>query len=63
MKRKLSPKKIGLVDRIEQFVEREAYVTLKDHKENFLNNPKCRLINPSKSKMGKVSKKYLESTR
>ena len=53
-------KKIGLEDKIERFVEKEAYVTLKNHKDAFRNNPKCRLINPSKSQMGKVSKKYLE---
>ena len=45
---------------MEQFTEEDAYVTLKDHKENFLNDPKCRLINPSKSQMGVVSKKLLE---
>ena len=53
-------KKIGITDKVECFVERDAFITLKDHKDNFQNNPKCRLINPSKSQMGKVSKKYLE---
>lgn len=32
------------------------FITLKDHKPNFITNPKCRLINPSKSELGKVSK-------
>ena len=34
-------------------------MTLKDHKENFQNNPKCRLLNPTKCELGKVSKKIL----
>ena len=33
---------------------------MKDHKPNFENNPKCRLINPAKSELGKVSKRLLE---
>ncbi len=40
--------------------ERQAFITLKDHKENFENNPKCRLINPAKSEIGRISKKILE---
>ena len=39
---------------------KNAYITLKDHKENFESRPKCRLINPSKSEIGKISKKILE---
>ena len=37
----------------------DAFVTVKDHKENFENNTKCRLINPAKPDLGKVSKKIL----
>ena len=48
-------------DRIEQFSQREAFITLKDHKENFQNNTKCRLINPAKSEIGKISKHYIET--
>ena len=29
---------------------------IKDHKENFLTHPKCRLINPTKSKVGHTCK-------
>ena len=36
--------------------KREAFITLKDHKENFKNSLPCRLINPAKSEMGLVSK-------
>ena len=34
---------------------------MKDHKENFDNNPKCRLINPAKSEIGVISKYHLEN--
>ena len=40
--------------------KKQAFITLKDHKENFNNNPTCRLINPAKSEMGLVSKKILD---
>ena len=40
--------------------KREAFIFLKDHKENFENNPKCRLINPAKSDSGKISKLILD---
>ena len=33
---------------------------LKDHKPNFDNKPTCRLINPTKSEIGQVSKSILE---
>ena len=36
------------------------FITLKDHKADFENHPKCRLMNPSKSSLGKVSKTILD---
>ena len=33
---------------------------MKDHKEDFCTNPTCRLINPAKSELGKISKNILE---
>jgi hypothetical protein len=47
---------LSIADRVDTMARRNAFVTLKDHKENFYSNPKCRLINPSKSELGKVSK-------
>ena len=44
---------------MECYFNQHAFITLKDHKENFRNNTKCRLNNPSKSEVGRVSKKYL----
>ena len=52
--------KLKLEDRIEQMAIKPAFVTLKDHKDNFINNPQCRLINPAKSEIGKISKKILD---
>ena len=52
--------KLNLADRINTTAQREAFVTLKDHKPNFENNPTCRLINPSKSEIGRVSKQILD---
>ena len=40
--------------------EKPSYVTLKDHKDNFEINPKCRLINPAKSNIGRISKEILQ---
>ena len=37
-----------------------CFITLKDHKENFLNNPKTRLLNPAKNELGRISKAILE---
>ena len=39
---------------------KDAFITIKDHKEDFPSNLKCRLINPTKSNLGKVSKVILE---
>ena len=37
--------KSKLTDRIEKLAEAPAYVTLKNHKENFRSKPTCQLIN------------------
>ena len=47
-------------DRIETMARKPAFISLKDHKENFENNTKCCLINPAKSDLGKVSKVILD---
>ena len=43
-----------------QYADQSAYVTLKDHKENFKTKLTYRLINPAKSNIGIVSKVELE---
>jgi hypothetical protein len=40
---------------------KNAFVTVKDHKENFKTNPKFRLRNPAKSELGKISKITLDN--
>ena len=52
--------KLKLANRINVTAERKVFITLKDHKPNFKNNPTCRLINPAKSEIGKVSKQILD---
>ena len=51
---------LSISDRIETMARKEAFVIVKDHKENFETNPKYRLINPAKSELGKVSKVILD---
>ena len=53
-------KNLKLDNCIEQFPEKPAFITLKDHKPNFATNPKYKLINPTKSNLGKVSKHILD---
>ena len=52
---------LDLSDRIETIAKNPPFLTIKDHKENFMTNPKCRLINPTKSEIGIVSKQLVEN--
>ena len=54
-------KTINIGDKAEYLAKQQAFITLKDHKETFENNPTCRLINPAKSEIGLVSKQILEN--
>ncbi|PIK43238.1 hypothetical protein BSL78_19929 [Apostichopus japonicus] len=58
--RHLQIHELDISDRIGKSVETPAYITLKDHKDDFTSRPTCRLINPSKSEMGRVSKHMLD---
>ena len=53
--------KLGIEERVFKTIPREAFITVKDHKEDFPNNIKCRLINLAKPDIGKVSKQILEN--
>ena len=59
-----SAKKIGnrldLEDKIEKLQESESYITIKDHKDDFPHKISFRLINPSKSDIGKISKLIID---
>ena len=59
-KAKSLAKSLGLDDRIEAISKKESFISLKDHKQNFQHDPKCRLINPTKSEMGLVAQKILQ---
>ena len=41
-------------------VKNSYFINLKDHKPNFLSNPKTRLLNPTKNELGKISKVILD---
>ena len=58
---KIIAENLGLANRIDALAPKNSFVTLKDHKPNFQNNPTCRLINPSKSEIGVISKQHLQS--
>ena len=52
--------KLELEDRINCLGKAQAFITMKDNKEDFRANPTCRLINPTKSELGKISKSILD---
>ena len=49
-----------VLTRMETNSEDNCFITMKDHKENFENNPKVRFINPAKNEIGRISKHILE---
>ena len=40
--------------------EKNCFISLKDHKEDFQNNPTVRLINPVKNELEKISRIILD---
>ncbi len=53
---------LKISNRIDPMNETPAFISLKDHKQDFENHPKCQLINPAKShQLGKVSKSILDN--
>ena len=60
MEAKNITKSCELAEKIDHLPRPETFVTLKDHKDNFYNKPSCRLINPTKNELGKISKKTIE---
>ena len=49
----------SIIDRVDVNAESSCFITIKDHKENFLNHLKVRLINPAKNKLGRITKQSL----
>ena len=48
-----------VMKRMETNEEGNSFVTIKDYKENFVNRPTARLINPAKNELGRISKLIL----
>ena len=51
----------NIIDRMDVNDGSNCFITIKDHKENFLNHPKVRLINPAKNELGRISKAILDN--
>ena len=50
----------NVVDRIRKIKPQDVFITLKDHKVDFERTEPCRLINPTKSDLGVISKFILD---
>ena len=48
---------LDVEDRVYSTTAKQAFITLKDHKPNFNNNPTCRLLNPTITEIGKKASK------
>ena len=45
-----------------KFSAASAFISIKDHKKHFPVNIECRVLNPGKNELGKISKAILEKT-
>ena len=53
---KILAHRFDIVDRMEKYNTKNCFITIKDHKSDFKTNTECRLINPAKTQIGRVSK-------
>ena len=53
--------KLSIDHKINCIAKQPGFITIKDHKLNFKTNPLYRLINPTKSKIRKISKHILDN--
>ena len=51
---------LELEERVFKTVNRAAFFSIKDHKDNYLNDPQVRLLNPCKPEIGKISNQILK---
>ena len=51
----------NIIDKMDINAESNCFITSKDYKENFLNHPKVRLMNPAKNELGRISKTILDN--
>ena len=54
------PKKAKKLDKGEVNSRANCFITLKDNKANFLNQPTARLINPAENEIRRISKYILD---
>ena len=50
----------GILDQLDINSKNICFITSKDYKENFLNNPTVRLINPAENELGRISKAIID---
>lgn len=62
MKGEINAEKLGIEVRMDKMIKEEAFIVVKDHKDNFPNNPKFQLLNPTKNNIGKIIEKIFGST-
>ena len=60
LKMKQLADQLDIADRIDILAPQPPYIKLKDHKRNFRQATPCRLINPCKTEIGKISKQILD---
>ena len=53
--------KLHIEDRLGKFKKKDVHILFKDHKPNFEDKLQSRLINPSKTELGKVSKNIIQN--
>ena len=53
---KMLAHRLGIVDRVEKYNTKNCFITIKDPKSDVKTNPECKLINPVKTQIGRVSK-------
>ena len=53
-------KEANILDKVQVKGTTNCFVTLKDRKANFLNNPTTRLINPAKNEISRITKQILD---
>ena len=56
-------KSFSIDNKMDKTAKRQCFVTIKDHKDNFRVNWKYKLLNPTKSELGKISKDILQQIR
>lgn len=60
-KAKLITQKLSIDNCVKTNATKEAFITLKDYKDNIENKPICRLINSSKQEISKINKQILDN--